>query len=155
MRGSRKHRQDATGASRGAGGRSLPLAALLARLKQQGDLTVWTVHCRDGRGRRATLQIGLTRNGITITAAESGPWRLTPVESGRLRGVMRDALLTLVQGSGPEPVSPGRRTVPREILVRERPGGQGSRPDLALPTGFPHQHQQPDPSVALSPAGGW
>ncbi len=98
MRGSRKHRQDATGALRRAGGRSLPLVALLARLKRQRDPEVWTVHCRDGRGRRTTLQIGLTPNGITITATESGPWQLTPVESGRLRGAVREALLTLVQG---------------------------------------------------------
>ena len=155
MRGSRKHRRDTTGASRRVGGRSVPLAALLARLSWQRDPEVWTVHCRDGWGRRTTLRIGLTTTGIAITATGSGPWQLTLLESGGLRGAVREALLTLDQGTATEPISPGRRTVPREILIRERPGGQGWSPELALPTGFPPSHQQSDPSAALSRAGGW
>lgn len=150
MRGSRKHRRDTTGASRRAGGRSVPLAVLLARLTRQRDPEVWTIHCRDGRGRRTTLLIGPTSNGITITATGSGPWQLALLESGRLRGAVREALLTLDQGAGTEPVSPGRRTAPREILIRERPGGRGPGPELAPLTGQPPPHQQPDPPVAAS-----
>lgn len=86
MRGSRKHRRDTTGASRRTGGRSVPLVTLLARLTWKRDPEVWTVHCRDGWGRRTTLQIGLTTTGIAITGTGSGPWQLTLLESGRLRG---------------------------------------------------------------------
>jgi hypothetical protein len=92
--------------------------ALLARLTWQRDPEVWTVHCRDGRGRWTTLRIGPTTTGIAITGTGSGPWQLTPLESGRLRSAVRDALLTLDQGAGTEPVSPGPRTVPRKVLIR-------------------------------------
>jgi hypothetical protein len=87
------------------------------------------------------LLIGPTSNGITITATGSGPWQLALLESGRLRGAVREALLTLDQGAGTGPVSSGRQTAPHEILIRERPGGRGPRPELAPPTGQPHPHQ--------------
>ncbi|MGH3930397.1 MAG: hypothetical protein ACRDTF_10525 [Pseudonocardiaceae bacterium] len=141
MRGSRKHRPDtsATDASWGMRRRrrSTPLASLLGSRRDQ---QVWTVRCRDERGRRARLLISLTENGIMITATTPEPWRLTLLEVDRLRGVLRDVLLTL--GDGAEPIGPGRRIAARRIVIRERPGGRGSRPELAPPTGQPHQ--QPD-----------
>ncbi len=149
MLGSRKHRRDTTGASGRTRGRSVPLVVLLARLTWQRDPEVWTVHCRDGRGRRTTLRIGLTTTGIAITGTGSGPWRVTMLESGRLRGAVREALLMLNPGAGTGPVSSGRRTAPRKILIRERPGGRGPRPEFAPPTGQPYPRQQPDPPVLV------
>lgn len=133
MRGSRRQRQDAAGAStRGASRyRSTPLVQLLARLAWQRDPELWTVRCRDGRGRRASPRISLLPAGITITPTAPGPWHLTMLESGRLRGALRDALFTLDRLGGAEPI--GRRTE----ATRELPGGQGSRPELALSTGCP------------------
>lgn len=153
MRGSRKHRPDTSGhvtdVSTGTRRwyRSTSLASLLARLGSRHGQDLWTVRCRDGRGQRARLLISLTRNGITITATAPGPWQLTLLEFDRLRDVLRDARLTLGLGASTEPISPGRRIAPRRIVIRERPGGQGSSPELALPTGSPHPHQQPDPPV--------
>jgi hypothetical protein len=98
---------------------------LLARLGWQRDPTGWTVRCRDERGRRTSLRIGLTRDGITITATAPGPWRLTALESGRLRGVMREALLSLPQLPDLEPTDSVRRTSRSSSITREQPGGQG------------------------------
>lgn len=138
MRRSRKHRSDtsATGASSGLRRRrgSTSLPSLLASRRDQH---VWTVRCRDERGQRARLLISLTENGIMITATAPDPWQLTLLEVDRLRGVLRDALLTVGLGAGTEPIGHGRRIAPRRIVIRERPGGRGSRPELAPPTGQP------------------
>ncbi|MGH3874551.1 MAG: hypothetical protein ACRDSR_24110 [Pseudonocardiaceae bacterium] len=129
------------------------LAALLARLRSRPDRHAWTVGCRAERGRRASLLISLTGDGITITATASGPWLLTLPELERLRDVSRDARLTLGLAPGTGLLGSGRRIAPRRIVIRERHGGQGSSLDLALPTGFPPPHRQPDPPMALNPAG--
>ncbi len=105
---------------------SVTLPELLARLVRR-DPDSWTVPCRDGRGCRARLRIGLTWGGITITPSAPGPWELTALESGRLRGAVRDALLTLDQLAGSEQIS----------RSHQQPGGQGCSPDLALLTGCP------------------
>lgn len=140
MRRSRKHRLDtsATGVPSGLRRRrrSTPLASLLGSRRDQ---QVWTVRCRDEKGQRARLLISLTENGIIITATAPDPWQLTLLEVDRLRGVLRDALLTLGVGAGTEPISAGRRMAPRRIVIRGRPGGWGSRPELAPPTGQLHQ----------------
>lgn len=154
MRGSRKHRPDTSGHVTGVStgtrrrGRSTSLASLLAWLGNRRDQHLWTVRCRDGWGQRARLLISPTRNGITITSTALGPWQLTLLEFDRLRDVLRDARLTLGLGASTEPISPGRRIAPRRIVIRERPGGRDSRPELAPPTGQPHPHQQPDPPMA-------
>jgi len=152
MRRSRKHRPDTsgqvTGVPAGTRRRSISLAALLARLGSRRDQHVWTVRCRDERGQCARLLISLTRDGITIAATDLGPVQLTLLEFDRLRGVLRDARLTLGLDPGVEPIAPGRRIAPRRIVIRERPGGRGPSPELAPPTGQPHPRGQPDPPVA-------
>jgi hypothetical protein len=155
MHRSRKHRPDTSGhvagVSTGTRRRCRPtlLASLLARLESRRDQHLWTVRCRAERGQQARLLVNLTRNGITITATAPGPWQLALLELDRLRDVLRDARLTLGLGTSPEPIDPGRRIAPRRIVIRERPGGQGSSPEL---TGSLHPHQQPG---ALSRADGW
>lgn len=75
--------------------RATPLLRLLARLGWQRDADLWNVRCCDGRGRRARLCIHLTAAGVTLTPSSPGPWALTPLEAGHLRGAVRDALLSL------------------------------------------------------------
>ncbi len=126
----------------------MSLASLLGSWRDQH---MWTVRCRDDRGQRARLLISLTANGIMITATAPDPWRLTLLEVDRLRGVLRDALLTLGVGAGTESISHGRRIAARRIVIRERPGGRGSRSELAPPTGQPHpQPDSPMEHVAVS-----
>lgn len=76
---------------------AMSLIHLLARLGWQRDPDLWTVRCRDTRGRRAQLHVQLEEKGVTLTASSPGPWSLTPLEAGRLRGALRDALLSFDQ----------------------------------------------------------
>ena len=92
--------------------RATSVIRLLARLGWQRDPDLWTVRCRDGRGRRARLLVQLTTNGVTLMPSSPGPWTLTPLEAGRLRGAVRDALLTFDRLAGTEhhDAPPGARS---------------------------------------------
>lgn len=70
------------------------LIRLLAGWHRQRDPDLWTVPCRDGCGRRTRLHVHLTVDGVVLDASSPGPWVLTPLEAGRLRGAVRDALFT-------------------------------------------------------------
>jgi hypothetical protein len=70
---------------------------LLTRLGLRRDPDLWTVRCRDERGRRAHLQVRLTAEGVTLVSSSPGPWPLTPLEVGRLREALRDALFASVR----------------------------------------------------------
>lgn len=65
-----------------------PVLALLARLGWQRD-EHWTVPCRDDGGRRCRLRVGVATDGVRV-----GSRTLTPLQVGRLRGALADALLT-------------------------------------------------------------
>lgn len=78
----------------GDGQRRTPVIRLLARLGWQRDPDQWTVQCRDERGEGAFLDIHLADTGITLAASSPGPWVLSPLDAGRLRGAVRDALLS-------------------------------------------------------------
>lgn len=100
--------------------RTLPLIRLLARLGWQRDPDGWTVPCRDGHGHRARLRIGLTETGVVITSSTPGPWRLTPLQVGRLRAGLRDAVISLGELSGDavvaSPPRPADPAVPRRLV---------------------------------------
>lgn len=70
----------------------------------------WIVRCRDHRGARTEIQVRLGDEGLVITSDSAGPWTLTPLEAGRLRGAVREALLTLDR-AGTE--QPARESQPR------------------------------------------
>jgi hypothetical protein len=75
--------------------RTNPLLNLLARLGWQRNPDLWTVRCRDQRGRRAQLTVHLATEGVRLTSSSPGTWVLTPLEAGRLRSALRDALFSL------------------------------------------------------------
>lgn len=77
-----------------------PLIRLLARLGWQRDPHLWNVPCRDASGRRARLRVTLTEAGVSIESSAPGPWLLAPLEAGRLRGAIRDALISLTELAG-------------------------------------------------------
>ncbi|HET9256437.1 MAG TPA: hypothetical protein VFO16_14730 [Pseudonocardiaceae bacterium] len=74
--------------------RTTPLLRMLARLGWQRDPDLWTVHCLDGRGRRARILVHLSAAGVCLTVPDDGPLRLTALRAGRLRAALRDAFLS-------------------------------------------------------------
>lgn len=101
--------------------RTLPLIRLLARLGWQRDPDGWTVPCRDGHGHRARLRIALTETGVVITPSTHGPWRLTPLQVGRLRAGLRDAVISLGELAGDDVVAPSAVPPVARRLVRLHP----------------------------------
>lgn len=79
------------------------LRRLLARVDRRKSRAGWTVRCRDERGARTEIQVRLGDEGLVITSESAGPWSLTPLEAGRLRGAVREALLTLDRDGAEEP----------------------------------------------------
>ena len=89
--------------------RTIPLLRLLGRLGWQRDPDLWTVHCRDGYGRRARILVHLGAAGVCLTVPEHGPLQLSAWQAGQLRTALRDALLSFAQLAGPDEI---RRTKP-------------------------------------------
>ncbi|GAA5110445.1 hypothetical protein GCM10025762_18330 [Haloechinothrix salitolerans] len=123
---------------------------VLALLERAGWLAspAWIVPCRDERGRRAQLRVGVSTDGVTITPSQPGHHTLTPTEAGQLRAVLRDAVVTrapLVPSEPPEPRRPG--TPPAQALSASSHGGHGARTRLCLPTpseGSEYRHGNQD-----------
>lgn len=112
--------------------RTCPLLRLLARIGWQRDPDTWTVPCRDGRGHRARLHVRLTDAGVVVAPSTAGPWALTPLQVGRLRGALRDAVLTFDRLAGSiesadhpaasateSPPPPEDRPLPRQRVLLE------------------------------------
>jgi hypothetical protein len=93
-----------------------PLLGLLARLGWQRDPDLWTVRCRDQRGRRVRLIVALSATGIALASTSPEGVELTPLEVGQLRGALRDALLTLDRLAGGQQLG-----VRARIRRREQP----------------------------------
>jgi hypothetical protein len=79
---------------------------LLARMDQRKALTAalssWTVRCRDERGARAEIEVRLVDDTLVLCSESEGPWTLTPLQAGRLRGAVREALFTLDRDAAAE-----------------------------------------------------
>lgn len=82
--------------------RTTPLLRLLGRLGWQRDPDLWTVHCRDGHGRRARILVHLSVAGVCLTVPDHGPLQLSVLQAGRLRAALRDAFLGLEHLAGPD-----------------------------------------------------
>ncbi|GAA4888856.1 hypothetical protein GCM10023222_55600 [Saccharopolyspora cebuensis] len=100
---------------------------VLALLEHAGWMASadWIVRCRDERGRKAQLRVGVSTDGIMIDTSQSGRLTLTTTESGQLRAALRDALLTRA------PLVPSEPPAPR------RPGTPGAQA-LPAPDGVAH-----------------
>lgn len=72
--------------------RSMPLLRLLARLGWERDPERWTVQCRDERGRRASLRVGVSSGGVTFTPSVPGELVVAPLQAGHLRAAVRAAV---------------------------------------------------------------
>lgn len=74
------------------GRRRTPLAQLLARFGCPWVAARWRVVCRDAHGQRATLTVVLSDTGVEITAG-ADRWILSPLDVGRLRICLREAVM--------------------------------------------------------------
>lgn len=75
------------------------LVRLLCRFWQTRDRDRWLVHGRDERGQRVAVVLGVCEHGVTLSPDRSGPIVLAPMQAGRLRGAIRDAIVALDQPS--------------------------------------------------------
>ena len=103
--------------------RTTPLLRLLSRLGWQRDPDLWTVHCRDGYGRRTRILVHLSAAGICLTVPEHGPLQLSAWHAGQLRAALRDALLSFARLAGPHEIRYTKPAAPpptRPLSVRER-----------------------------------
>jgi len=92
--------------------RTTPLLRLLGRLGWQRDPDLWTVHCREGYGRRARILVHLNAAGVCLTVPEHGPLQLSAWQVGQLRAALRDAFLSLARLAGPDGLADSRRAMP-------------------------------------------
>ncbi|MGH3872974.1 MAG: hypothetical protein ACRDSR_15955 [Pseudonocardiaceae bacterium] len=107
--------------------RTTPLLRLLSRLGWQRDPDLWTVHCRDGHGRRARILVHLSATGVCITVPEQGPLQLSGLQAGRLRAALRDAFLSFERLAGTDRI---RHTKPATSPPTRPPS---SRRRVAVP----------------------
>ena len=115
--------------------RAVPLRRLLSRLWHQRDAHRWTVHGHDKFGHRARMRVGFSDDGITLDTSCSGRLVLAPMQAGRLRAVIRDAIDAIerpgVAAQGitqipvarpiPKPWPPAPRTRTRVVLDDAEP----------------------------------
>ncbi|RZS44712.1 hypothetical protein EV193_101589 [Herbihabitans rhizosphaerae] len=66
---------------------------VLARLGFVREPHTWTVPGRDEHGHRVRLKVRASETGVSITVPQSGAIRLHPLDAGRLRRALREAVL--------------------------------------------------------------
>lgn len=72
--------------------RTASLLQLLARLGWEREPDRWTVQCRDEDGRKGVVTVGVCDDGVTLTPSVPGTVVVGPLEAGKLRAAVRDAL---------------------------------------------------------------
>lgn len=82
--------------------RRTPLLSILARLKWRRDPNSWTTRCWNGQGRRSTLQVTLAYGFVALEGPSFELIYLSPLQIGRLRGVLKAAVLDLDLFGGQE-----------------------------------------------------
>jgi hypothetical protein len=115
--------------------RTTPLLYLLGRLGWQRDPNLWTVHCRDGYGRKARILVHLSAAGVCLTVPEPGPLQLSVLQASQLRAALRDAYLSFarladsdgIRGTTPAAPLPTRPPSCRECVPIRIP----ARPSVA------------------------
>ncbi|MGH4006578.1 MAG: hypothetical protein ACRDTH_00130 [Pseudonocardiaceae bacterium] len=107
--------------------RTTPLLRLLGRLGWQRDPHLWTVHCRDGHGRRARILVHLSAAGVCLTVPDHGPLRLSALQAGQLRAALRDAFFSIERLVGPDgrsAIAESQRTKPATPAPVRLPGSR-------------------------------
>lgn len=74
---------------------SMSLLGLLCRLWHVREGDRWLVHGRDEQGGGTTLVLRVCEQGVTLTFGQPGRIVLAPLQAGRLRAGIRDALVAL------------------------------------------------------------
>ncbi|MDQ3274885.1 MAG: hypothetical protein M3Q39_07595 [Actinomycetota bacterium] len=90
--------------------RRLGLPAILAWLGWQRDPGLWSIPCQDGHGHRTRLSVRLGAGWVTLDHPDLGLLHLRPLQVGKLRAALRDALLDLERLGGTEPPAPTPRS---------------------------------------------
>lgn len=61
----------------------------------------WSVSCRDAAGRRRDMTVFVSDGDVVMVAPPGETAVLAPLEVGRLRAVLRDAVVSAAAGGGP------------------------------------------------------
>lgn len=77
--------------------RTVALRRLLSRLWYRRDAPRWTIHGHDQHRRAVRVHVGFSDHGVTLDVSRSGPLVLAPLQAGRLRGAIRDAITAIDQ----------------------------------------------------------
>jgi hypothetical protein len=107
----------------------VPVLAVLDRLGAGRDRYCWTARCLDGQGHRAIVVVRLGFGFVSLESPSFGLLYFAPAHVGRLRAVLRSAVITLGKLGGAVPTRPApapprqppiqrRRTVPGELPYR-------------------------------------
>lgn len=75
--------------------RGSPLLRVVSRVWLWRDARLWTVHGRDQRGRSISVQVGLAEFGVTLTPSRSGQIELAPLQAGKLRNAIKNAVIAV------------------------------------------------------------
>lgn len=102
--------------------RHVPVLAILGRLGITRGSRYWATRCRDGDGRRTVVFVRLGFGFVALESPSFGLLYLSPVEAGRLRAVLRRAIVALGELGGerlPErpPAANGRPAQRRALLL--------------------------------------
>lgn len=77
--------------------RNVPLLRILARLWLRRNGRRWIMHGHDEHGRRASLRVSFDENGVAVVPSRPGGVVLAPLQAGRLRAAIRDAIQSIDQ----------------------------------------------------------
>lgn len=77
--------------------RGVSVLHLLARLWRQRDARRWIVHGKDERGRSVSVRVAFDEGGVALSQSRSGEVFLAPLQAGRLRAALRDAIESIDQ----------------------------------------------------------
>lgn len=77
--------------------RNVPLLRVLARLWLRRNGRRWIMHGHDEHGRRASFRVSFDENGVAVVPSRPGGVVLAPLQAGRLRAALRDAIESIDQ----------------------------------------------------------
>lgn len=81
----------------GGANRTVPLLRVLARLWRQRDGRRWIVHGHDEHGASASIRVSFDEHGVALIPSCHGAVVLAPLQAGRLRAAIRDAIESIDQ----------------------------------------------------------